>query len=148
MLTGAAAIGKPDSKKLPREVPTVPLRGTAVPGFNDPEIFRAVFETAATGMALATPDGRFLRVNRALCRIAARSEDELLATALPEITHPDDRSLDERELVRIRSGDTAAQAERRWLRPDGSIVWVEVQASPGGRGGGGAVPTCSGRWRT
>jgi diguanylate cyclase (GGDEF)-like protein/PAS domain S-box-containing protein len=108
-----------------------------VPGFNDPEIFLAVFETAATGMALARPDGRFLRVNRALCRIAARSEDELLATALPEITHPDDRSLDERELVRIRSGDTAAQAERRWLRPDGSIVWVEVQASPVGEEGEG-----------
>jgi diguanylate cyclase (GGDEF)-like protein/PAS domain S-box-containing protein len=103
-----------------------------VRGSDDPEIFRAVFETAATGMALATPEGRFLRVNQALCRIAARGEDELLATTLPEITHPDDRLLDERELVRIRSGDTASQAERRWLRPDGSIVWVEVQAAPVG----------------
>ena len=99
-------------------------------GFDDPEIFRAVFETAATGMALATPEGRFVRVNVALCRIAARSEEELLATTLPEITDPDDRPLEERVLVRIRSGDTAALAERRWLRPDGSIVWVEVQASP------------------
>jgi diguanylate cyclase (GGDEF)-like protein/PAS domain S-box-containing protein len=103
-------------------------------GFDDPEIFQAVFETAATGMALATPDGRFLRVNQALCRIAARAEEELLATTLPEITHPDDRPLEERALVRIRSGDTAAQGERRWLRPDGSIVWVEVQASPLGDG--------------
>ena len=102
--------------------------------FDDPEIFRAVFETAATGMALATPGGRFLRVNHALCRIAARSEEELLATTLPETTHPDDRSLDEHTLVRIRSGDTAAQAERRWLRPDGSIVWVELQPSPVGEG--------------
>jgi diguanylate cyclase (GGDEF)-like protein/PAS domain S-box-containing protein len=105
-----------------------------VPGSYDPEIFQAVFETAATGMALATPDGRFLRVNRALCRIAARSEEELLATTLAEITHPDDRPLEERALIRIRSGDTAAQRERRWLRPDGSIVWVEVQASPVGDG--------------
>jgi diguanylate cyclase (GGDEF)-like protein/PAS domain S-box-containing protein len=88
-------------------------------------------------MALATPDGGFLRVNQALCRIAARSEEELLATTLPEITHPDDRSLDEHALVRIRSGDTAAQSERRWLRPDGSIVWVEVQASPVGEEGEG-----------
>jgi diguanylate cyclase (GGDEF)-like protein/PAS domain S-box-containing protein len=102
--------------------------------FDDPEIFRAVFETAATGMALATPDGRFLRVNQALCRIAARSEEELLATTLPDISHPDDRLLEEHSLVRIRGGDTAAQAERRWLRPDGSIVWVELQASPVGMG--------------
>jgi diguanylate cyclase (GGDEF)-like protein/PAS domain S-box-containing protein len=100
-----------------------------VPGFDDPEIFRAVFETAATGMALATPDGRFLRVNRALCLIAARSEEELLATTVREITHPDDRLLDERALTRLRHGDSAGQRERRWLRPDGSTVWVEMQAS-------------------
>jgi diguanylate cyclase (GGDEF)-like protein/PAS domain S-box-containing protein len=96
---------------------------------DDPEIFRAVFETAGTGMALATPGGRFLRVNRALCRIAARSEEELLATTLSEITHPDDQLLDERELARLRHGDSVAQPERRWLRPDGSTVWVEVRAS-------------------
>jgi diguanylate cyclase (GGDEF)-like protein/PAS domain S-box-containing protein len=100
-----------------------------VRGFDDPEIFRAVFETAGTGMALAAPDGRFLRVNRALCRIAARSEEELLATTLSEITHPDDRLLDERALSRLQHGDAAGQPERRWLRPDGSTVWVEVQAS-------------------
>jgi diguanylate cyclase (GGDEF)-like protein/PAS domain S-box-containing protein len=96
---------------------------------DDPEIFRAVFQTAGTGMALAALDGRFLRVNPALCVIAARTEDELLATTLAEITHPDDRPLDERTLYRFRSGDSAPHAERRWLRPDGSTVWVEVQAS-------------------
>jgi diguanylate cyclase (GGDEF)-like protein/PAS domain S-box-containing protein len=101
----------------------------AVRPFDDPEIFRAVFETAGTGMALATPDGRFLRVNRALCQIAARSEEELLATTLSEITHPDDRLLDERALTRLRYGDSMGQPERRWLRPDGSTVWVEVRAS-------------------
>ena len=94
-------------------------------GFDDPEIFRAVFETAATGMALATPEGRFVRVNVALCRIAARSEEELLATTLPEITHPDDRPLEERVLVRIRSGDGCDRTvrssgsrcrHRRWPR--------------------------------
>jgi diguanylate cyclase (GGDEF)-like protein/PAS domain S-box-containing protein len=97
--------------------------------FDDPEIFRAVFETAGTGMALATLDGRFLRVNAALCRIADRTEEELVATTLVEITHPDDRPLDERSLYRFGNGDSGAHVERRWLRPDGSTVWVEVQAT-------------------
>ncbi len=97
--------------------------------FDDPEIFRAVFQTAGTGMALAALDGRFLRVNAALCRIADRTEEEMLATTLAEITHPDDRPLDEHALYRFRDGDSGAHAERRWLRADGSTVWVEVQAT-------------------
>ena len=97
---------------------------------DDPEIFRAVFETAATGMALATPEGRFLRVNAALCRIAARSEDELVATTLAEITHPDDRPLDERELVQ--------DPQRRLGRARGAALAAAGRLDRVGRGAGGA----------
>ena len=75
-------------------------------------------------MGLATLDGRFLRVNTALCAIAARPEEELLGMTLRELTHPDDRG--EAESARGQG----SHHERRWLRPDGSIVWVEVHDSP------------------
>jgi diguanylate cyclase (GGDEF)-like protein/PAS domain S-box-containing protein len=96
---------------------------------DDPHLFRAAFDTAGTGLGLAALDGRFLRVNAALCRIAARTEKELLAMTLPELTHRDDRSSDDRLLENVGEGEAGAPRERRWLRPDGSTVWVEVHAS-------------------
>ena len=89
----------------------------------------AAFETAATGMALTDLDGRFMRVNRALCEITGRSETELLSTGFLAITHPEDRPHDESALLELRAGDAPYHREKRYLRPDGSEVWVEVHAS-------------------
>src|SRR4051794_12583861 len=52
--------------------------------------FRGAFDHAATGMAILAPDGRPLRVNRALSALAGRPVDELLEATVPEIAHPDD----------------------------------------------------------
>ncbi len=52
--------------------------------------FRSAFDNAAIGMALIFPEGHFLKVNKALCEILGYSENELLNTALYEITHADD----------------------------------------------------------
>jgi diguanylate cyclase (GGDEF)-like protein/PAS domain S-box-containing protein len=95
---------------------------------DDPQLFRAAFETAGTGMGLAALDGRFLRVNAALCRIAARTEEELVAMTLAELNHPEERSSDDRSLKEVTEGE-AGSHQRRWLRPDGSTVWVELHGS-------------------
>ena len=52
--------------------------------------FRAVFEHAPTGMALATPDGRLLEVNAALARLLGLSRDAPRELTLDGLTHPDD----------------------------------------------------------
>ena len=85
---------------------------------DDPQLFRAAFETAGTGMGLAALDGRLVRVNAALCRIAARTEEELLAMMLPELNHPEDRSPGDRSLKEITEAEAGWHHERRWLRPD------------------------------
>ena len=56
--------------------------------------FRSAFEFAAIGMAMVAPDGRFLRVNQALCRIVGYSAEELLRVDFQTITHPDDLGTD------------------------------------------------------
>ena len=56
--------------------------------------FRGAFDSAAIGMALAAPDGRFLEVNPSLCGLLGYSEDELLSMTWQEITHPDDLDAD------------------------------------------------------
>ena len=52
--------------------------------------FRRSFEDAVIGMALLSPDGRYLQANRALCEIVGYTEDELLERTYRDVTHPDD----------------------------------------------------------
>ncbi|MFX5801241.1 PAS domain S-box protein, partial [Acinetobacter baumannii] len=56
--------------------------------------FRGAFETAAHGMALVSPEGRWLRVNRAICEMVGYSEAELLVIDFQTVTHPDDLDAD------------------------------------------------------
>ena len=54
------------------------------------ERFRTTFAHASVGMSIATPEGRYLEVNRAFCEITGYTEAELLATDFQSITHPED----------------------------------------------------------
>jgi len=92
--------------------------------------FRATFEQAAVGIALVSPDGRWLRVNDRLCEIAGYSRDELLACRFQDITHPDDLEADRLSVRKMVAGEIRTAAlEKRYLRKDGSIVWVNVTFS-------------------
>ena len=87
--------------------------------------FRGAFETASHGMALVSLEGRWLRVNRALCSILGYSREELLEKDFQAVTHPDDLSVD-LDLLRGLLADEipSYQIEKRYLRNDGSVVWV------------------------
>ena len=52
--------------------------------------FESAFTAAPIGMALVSVDGRFLRVNGALCKLLGRDEDSLLRMTYRDITHVDD----------------------------------------------------------
>jgi PAS domain S-box-containing protein len=89
--------------------------------------FQATFENAAVGIAHVAPDGRWLRVNRALCRIVGYSADELLTKSSRDITHPDDLACGLAQQVREGKIDSYS-VDKRYLRKDGVIVWVRVTA--------------------
>ena len=89
------------------------------------ERFRRAFEDAPIGMAVADLDGRFVEVNLALCAITGHAPDELTGTTFSSITHPDDLPADFAVMRELISGRlTSSCDEKRYLRPDGSIVWV------------------------
>jgi len=90
--------------------------------------FRAMFELAGVGQAGADPrTGRFQRVNRRLCEITGYSEDELLQLTYRELTHPDDRERDTATLrATIACGASHWTSEKRYVRKDGEVIWVEV----------------------
>lgn len=94
------------------------------------EHFRSAFDYAAIGMALVSPDGNWLRVNRSLSEIVGYSEGELLASDFQTMTHRDDLGNDLAEIYRILSGATlTTQVEKRYIHKLGHFVWTSVNAS-------------------
>ena len=94
------------------------------------DLFRATFENAAVGIAHVAPDGSWLRANEYLCSITGYSREELLSKSFQDITHPADLEADLAQLRRMLSGEiNSYKMEKRYLRKDGSIVWVRLTVS-------------------
>ncbi len=92
--------------------------------------FRGGFEAAAIGMALVGLDGRWLRVNRALCESVGYAEAELLATDSRAITHPDDLAADLVLVARLLAGAASGSTlEKRYLHKAGHVVHVVIGVS-------------------
>ena len=83
-----------------------------------------VFEDAGIPMGVASPEGRWTRVNQALCELLGYREEELLGALSEGIIHPDDRPV-QREAVRLLlAGECPSYtSEHRCLRRSGEATW-------------------------
>ena len=92
--------------------------------------FEEVFEHAPIGMALADMQGRFFRVNPALCEMLITESFDLIGHRFSEFTHPDDLGsnnvLHDELITGVRSQYTI---EKRYRRSDGSYIWCRVNVS-------------------
>ena len=89
------------------------------------ERFRRTFELAGSGVAHIGMDRRFMRVNRRLCEMLGYAEDELLRLTGRQISHPEDLDVINAQRPRLYAGEIdSVRVEKRYLRKDGSIVWV------------------------
>jgi diguanylate cyclase (GGDEF)-like protein/PAS domain S-box-containing protein len=87
------------------------------------ERFELLFEQAPIGMALLTPDGRWVRINQALLNITGYTAEELQSKSLAEITHPDDLTLDAEHIQRLLMGEIRDyQLEKRYLHARGHVI--------------------------
>jgi PAS domain S-box-containing protein len=94
------------------------------------EQFRTAFDFAAIGMALVGLDGRFLRVNAALCELTGYPEPELLTRTFQDITHPDDLEADLAHLGHLLAGDIRAyEMEKRYIHKTGDVVWGHLSVA-------------------
>jgi diguanylate cyclase (GGDEF)-like protein/PAS domain S-box-containing protein len=94
------------------------------------ELLRNAFDHAAIGMALVSPRGQWLQVNRSLCQMLGYSEGELLATTFQQATHPDDVGTvlsSIKELIRGRI--PVIHVEKRFVHKQGHTVWVLCSVS-------------------
>ena len=94
------------------------------------ERFRGTFENAAVGIAHKDVTGRFLRVNEKFCDIVGYTRDELLTRTWQDITYPDDVAACLEQYSPLMRGESLSfSLEKRYLRKDHSLVWVDVSVS-------------------
>ncbi|MDP3853104.1 PAS domain S-box protein [Phenylobacterium sp.] len=94
------------------------------------DLFENAFHHAAIGMALVGLDGGFLKINNAFCDIVGYAEPVMLGLDFQTITHPDDLEADLGLLARLLAGEIPNyQMDKRYIRADGTIVWVRLSVS-------------------
>jgi diguanylate cyclase (GGDEF)-like protein/PAS domain S-box-containing protein len=94
------------------------------------ERYRSTFEQAAVGIVHTSFEGRFLRCNGRFAEIVGYPPDEIPGMTFQQITAPEDldASLDALNRISHELLDNASW-EKRYLRKDGSLVWVKVTVS-------------------
>jgi PAS domain S-box-containing protein len=90
------------------------------------DLFKACFEHASIGFSITDLEDRLLTVNPAYCAITGYTEAELRSADLKTLIHPDDLAVHEQKLQAVKSEEIPAfTTEERYIRHDGSLVWVE-----------------------
>ncbi len=98
----------------------------------------ATYNHALVGIAEVDRDGGILRMNEQFARITGHDPDDLRGRSVFDITHADDVELDRALFAEQWAGRRDAyRMEKRFLRKQGGIVWVDLAASIV-RGEGGA----------
>jgi PAS domain S-box-containing protein len=90
--------------------------------------FKGAFEYSLLGMALVAPDGRWLRVNQALCDMLGYTSDELLATNYQALSHADDLNSELRREV-LEGRRSHYRFEKRYHHKAGHVIWALVTGS-------------------
>lgn len=94
------------------------------------EQFRSTFEYANVGVAHVSTEGRFIRLNDYLCQMLGRSQEELARLTFQDLTHPDDLGADLHLLEQLLRGEIESYTmEKRYIRPDGTVIWGDLSVS-------------------
>jgi PAS domain S-box-containing protein len=82
-------------------------------------------------MAHVSLGGRFTRINQRFCDIVGYSREEMLTMTFKNITYNEDLEADSTALHNLEAGEIQSYVrEKRYVRKDGSIVWIGLTVSP------------------
>ena len=97
-------------------------------------VFNTIFSQAPIGISISYASGPKdknvdpeTQINSAFEQITGRTKEELIELGWASITHPDDLEKDLENYRKLKSGEIQSYTmEKRFVRPDGSSVWVEM----------------------
>ena len=94
------------------------------------ERFSSAFEFAPIGIALVSLDGRWMKVNHAICDLLGYTEEQLLATTFQDITDPNDLDTNLNHVRQMLAGEiNSYQMEKRYIHKSSRLVWVLLSVS-------------------
>ncbi len=94
------------------------------------EMFRAIFEQAAVGIACCDPCQKLIKVNHKFCEIVGYSQEELQELTYESITYPEDLEIERKLAVSLDAvGASSYSLEKRYICKNGELVWVNLTAS-------------------
>ena len=94
------------------------------------QLFAATFDSAAHGITVADPAGRYLGANAAFQRLVGYSDAELRAKTFFDVTHADDVAESWRAFEAIVTGAADRMVfDKRYVRKDGNVIWAHVSVT-------------------
>ena len=88
-----------------------------------------ILDRVPAGILQTGLDGRYVYVNSYFCELTGRSLQELVGLHFEKITHPDDVSENARLFARAVETGEPYTFRKRYVRPDGTAVWAEVNVT-------------------
>ena len=99
------------------------LRGSA-------ELFRSVYQEAAIGIVLTSREGRIISANPAFCRMLGYTLEEMAAKTFLDVTHPDDRRGNSRNVEDMWQGKIPQyRTDKRYITKNGDTRWAGLSTS-------------------
>lgn len=91
------------------------------------ERFRRYFEQSLIGMAITSPEEKWLDVNQRLCEILGYSYEELLQMTWTEITYPEDLFSDLKNFNKVLAGAIDGYTmDKRFIRKNKEIIDASI----------------------
>lgn len=105
--------------------------GEAVKNYAESENrFSGTFEQVGVGICYLSLTGEFLKVNQKLCEIIGFSSEELLQKNIKDIIYTEDLFNDLKIIKDVLNGSVKSKSyERRYVKPDHSVVWIYITMS-------------------
>ncbi|GAB3281800.1 hypothetical protein GCM10027347_57660 [Larkinella harenae] len=89
----------------------------------------AIINQTTAGIVRTDPDGTFTFVNKQYCQLLGYEPGDLLGHRMHEFTHPDDLARNLKLFHRLVEQGEPFEIEKRYVRKDGSLVWVHNSVS-------------------